>query len=357
MDSEYPDRRAAPWRDHAALRTLLSSIFFTDGPDHARVRRAFSSVFTARRVAKLEPAVVRLIDQRLDRLAELGADGTPVDFMSEFALPLPSDVIGELLGRWIDSPGHIVPVTAAHPGLSGVETIRLMPDASSLQVVTLVPGVKFIANGKKSGHGMGWVPAPEDELPAAPPWDPGAAHKVIAVLDSGVVPHPWLPTGGHPPFLRDADGLDGWCSPIEPANPAQRLVRDLALHEPDVELAGLEHRHVLGAALGVPRLDAQGGIERIDGLGHRLAVDREAAARRGRAEDHDARLGLGAADGQRAQRCGEAASPDADDHGAYRTTGAPRRPRAVAVYRWRHGLLHFLDTFSTTVLTLSADFP
>ena len=95
MDSDYPDRRAAPWQDHPALRTLLSSIFFTDGPDHARVRRVFSSVFTARRVAKLEPAVVRLIDQRLDRLAELGPE---VDFIAEFALPLPSDVIGELLG-------------------------------------------------------------------------------------------------------------------------------------------------------------------------------------------------------------------------------------------------------------------
>jgi len=52
-------------------------------------------------------------------------------------------VIGELLGRWIDSPGHIVPVSAAHPGLSGVETIRLTPDTSSLQVITLVPGVKW----------------------------------------------------------------------------------------------------------------------------------------------------------------------------------------------------------------------
>jgi hypothetical protein len=52
-------------------------------------------------------------------------------------------VIGELLGRWIDSPGHIVPVTAAHPGLAGVETIRLTPDASSLHLVTLVPGVKW----------------------------------------------------------------------------------------------------------------------------------------------------------------------------------------------------------------------
>lgn len=52
-------------------------------------------------------------------------------------------VIGDLLGRWIDSPGHIVPVSAPHPGLSGVETIRLTPDASSLHIVTIVPGFKW----------------------------------------------------------------------------------------------------------------------------------------------------------------------------------------------------------------------
>ena len=52
-------------------------------------------------------------------------------------------MVGELLGRWIDGPGHIVQVSAPHPGLSGVETIRLTPDASSLRLVTLVPGVKW----------------------------------------------------------------------------------------------------------------------------------------------------------------------------------------------------------------------
>src|SRR5512139_2246446 len=56
MDTEYPDRRGAAWRDHMALRTLLSSIFFTDGPEHLRVRRLFSQVFTPRRIAALEPA-------------------------------------------------------------------------------------------------------------------------------------------------------------------------------------------------------------------------------------------------------------------------------------------------------------
>ena len=52
-------------------------------------------------------------------------------------------VIGELLGRWIDSPGHIVPVTAPHPLLTGVQTVRLTPDASTLNILTLVPGFKW----------------------------------------------------------------------------------------------------------------------------------------------------------------------------------------------------------------------
>jgi hypothetical protein len=52
-------------------------------------------------------------------------------------------VIGELLGRWLASPGHIVPVSAPHPRLSGVQTVRLTPDGSSLHLLTLVPGFKW----------------------------------------------------------------------------------------------------------------------------------------------------------------------------------------------------------------------
>src|SRR5262249_61954037 len=53
------------------------------------------------------------------------------------------------------------------------------------------------------------------------------------------------------------------------------------------ERACLEQRHVLGAALGVLRLDVEGGIHLVDGVGHRLAVDGKAAAGGGGAEaDH-----------------------------------------------------------------------
>src|SRR5205814_310282 len=47
-------------------------------------------------------------------------------------------LVGELLGRWIDSSGHLVSTTAPHPLLSDVNTIRLSGDSSSLQIVTIV---------------------------------------------------------------------------------------------------------------------------------------------------------------------------------------------------------------------------
>jgi len=49
----------------------------------------------------------------------------------------------ELLGRWIDSSGHLVTTTAPHPLLSGVDTLRLAGDASSLQMLSAVPGLKW----------------------------------------------------------------------------------------------------------------------------------------------------------------------------------------------------------------------
>ena len=52
-------------------------------------------------------------------------------------------LVGELLGRWIDSSGHLLSTTAAHPLLNGVNTIRLTGDSSSLQIVTVVPGLKW----------------------------------------------------------------------------------------------------------------------------------------------------------------------------------------------------------------------
>lgn len=52
-------------------------------------------------------------------------------------------VIGELMGRLLDTASGIVPVSAPHPTLRGVETIRLTPEGSRLGIVSVVPGVKW----------------------------------------------------------------------------------------------------------------------------------------------------------------------------------------------------------------------
>jgi cytochrome P450 len=80
------------WEEHPALRLLFTSILTLNPPDHTRLRRLVSTSFTARRVQQLRPAIEQLVDDLLDGLPE------EADFVTEFAFPLPVNVIGELLG-------------------------------------------------------------------------------------------------------------------------------------------------------------------------------------------------------------------------------------------------------------------
>ena len=50
---------------------------------------------------------------------------------------------GELIGRWIDSPGGIGPVSSDTSTVAGVQTLRLLPDSSTLHMLTLAPGMKW----------------------------------------------------------------------------------------------------------------------------------------------------------------------------------------------------------------------
>jgi cytochrome P450 len=84
--------------EHLSLLLLSRSVLQNNAPHHARMRSLIASVFTARRVATLAPAVAATVDRMLDELAELGAGGASVDFMDTFAFRLPVSVICELLG-------------------------------------------------------------------------------------------------------------------------------------------------------------------------------------------------------------------------------------------------------------------
>lgn len=66
-----------------------------DPPDHSRLRRRLTGAFTANRMKQLEQQIIDIVEWQLDHLTLLTP---PVDLITTFALPVPSLVIGELLG-------------------------------------------------------------------------------------------------------------------------------------------------------------------------------------------------------------------------------------------------------------------
>jgi cytochrome P450 len=66
-----------------------------DPPRHTRYRRLLTGQFTVRRMKLLEPRIAEIAAERLDAMER---HGPPVDLVTEFALPIPSLVICELLG-------------------------------------------------------------------------------------------------------------------------------------------------------------------------------------------------------------------------------------------------------------------
>ncbi|WP_280401178.1 cytochrome P450 [Nocardia carnea] len=66
-----------------------------DPPQHTRLRRKLISAFTVKRMKQLEEHIIEIAERQLDEMARLTP---PVDLVREFALPLPSLVICEMLG-------------------------------------------------------------------------------------------------------------------------------------------------------------------------------------------------------------------------------------------------------------------
>ncbi len=106
--SRYQDIRAALVDPRLSAETIPGAIMpagaddntpvvfaRTDDPEHHRLRRMMTSVFTFRRTDAMRPQIQELVDQHL---AAMIADGPPADLVRDFALPVPSLVIALLLG-------------------------------------------------------------------------------------------------------------------------------------------------------------------------------------------------------------------------------------------------------------------
>ena len=76
----------------------VNSLLENEPPEHTRLRRLVAGAFARGHIERLRPRVASLADELADRVADLGADGTPVDLIAAYAEPLPVQVIAELLG-------------------------------------------------------------------------------------------------------------------------------------------------------------------------------------------------------------------------------------------------------------------
>ena len=76
-------------------RRTVGNLIFMDPPEHPRLRKMVKSWFTTRRVEKLRPRVVAVIEQALDTIEEAGP---PADLVTLFAQVVPVMVICELIG-------------------------------------------------------------------------------------------------------------------------------------------------------------------------------------------------------------------------------------------------------------------
>lgn len=86
---------APPLSASEAADPRAGNLLGLDPPEHQRLRRMLTRAFTARQMTRLQPRIAEIVEQQLD---EMERHGAPTDFVSTFALPIPSLVICELLG-------------------------------------------------------------------------------------------------------------------------------------------------------------------------------------------------------------------------------------------------------------------
>lgn len=106
--SRYEDIRAALVDPRLSAQTIPEALIPSstddnmpvmfarvDDPEHHRLRRMMTSLFTFRRTEAMRPQIQELVDHYLDAMVDRGS---PADLVHDFALPVPSLVISLLLG-------------------------------------------------------------------------------------------------------------------------------------------------------------------------------------------------------------------------------------------------------------------
>lgn len=94
MVSDKTEAFADKFGDGPLYTHHTTSLIFNDPPYHTTVRKLLAHAFTPKKLAEMEPLIEEIVDRLLDDLDGAGE----VDFVSAFAMRLPTEVISFMLG-------------------------------------------------------------------------------------------------------------------------------------------------------------------------------------------------------------------------------------------------------------------
>jgi cytochrome P450 len=114
------------------FRAFLNSMVFVDEPDHKRLRTLVHQAFTPKRIQSMEGIIGQISDEMLDKMAKKEKP----DLIADFALPLPIEIISEIMGippknrpEFAELAGKLMDIISA---TSLWATLPLLPSALSL---------------------------------------------------------------------------------------------------------------------------------------------------------------------------------------------------------------------------------
>ncbi|MEU3776669.1 cytochrome P450 [Streptomyces sp. NPDC032472] len=144
------------------------------GAEHTRLRKLVAKAFTARRTAVLRPRIEAITAGLLDRIAAEPGD-RPLDLRAEFAYPLPTQVISELLGIPEDVRAKLMDMMAAI-----FQTTASEEEARANQLALYGLAAEFVAD-KRANPGDDLA---SDLIAARDDQDGGAGLSEVELIDT-----------------------------------------------------------------------------------------------------------------------------------------------------------------------------
>ena len=91
------------WREEPIWQYSVETLLFMNPPAHTRIRKLVSHAFTAKRIEGLKPRIFAITDGLIDQVIDDGG----MEVCTQFANPLPVQVICEMLGVPAERVGEI----------------------------------------------------------------------------------------------------------------------------------------------------------------------------------------------------------------------------------------------------------